>query len=166
METNQIDVQVKISDPATSSNLWRVFHWGPLVALFIIKWVTFITLYCNSMLWPPAESILGFLFTSVFLAFSSLTLFHFFCSLSIGPGFLPAGWGPGDTNAEECLQWCGVCGVQGTKITSLQEVWQMCPQDGSPLPLGQHLCWSQESWTLPGFPGICCVWVLHGHLFS
>jgi len=110
METNQIDVQVKISDPATSSNLWRVFHWGPLVALFIIKWVTFITLYCNSMLWPPAESIPGFLFTSVFLAFSSLTLFHFFCSLSIGPGFLPAGWGPGDTNAEECLQWCGVCG--------------------------------------------------------
>ena len=47
--------------------MWRVFHWGPMVALVIIKWVTLITLYCGSMLWPPAESFAGMMFTVIFL---------------------------------------------------------------------------------------------------
>eukprot|EP00092_Neocalanus_flemingeri_P024016 GFUD01026050.1.p1 GENE.GFUD01026050.1~~GFUD01026050.1.p1 ORF type:complete len:392 (-),score=118.92 GFUD01026050.1:316-1491(-) len=95
------------------SGLSRVFHWGPMVALGIIKWVTLITLYCNTMLWPPAESLYGLVFTATFLGFSSLTLFHFFCSLSTGPGFLPAGWTPPAASAASQLQWCSVC--QGCK---------------------------------------------------
>ena len=51
----------------SSTSLLRVFHWGPMVALFIIKWVTLTTLYCSSMLWPPAESVAGLVFMSTFL---------------------------------------------------------------------------------------------------
>ena len=124
----------------SASGVWRVFHWGPMVALVIIKWITFITLYCNIMLWPPAESLYGLVFTAIFLGmysppclrkslnlssgFSSLTLFHFFCSLSTGPGFLPAGWSPvaqaeaGSPGARtetgiSQVQWCNAC--QGYK---------------------------------------------------
>ena len=40
--------------------------------------------------------------------FSSLTLFHFSCSLATGPGFLPAGWKPGPESVSQ-VQWCAVC---------------------------------------------------------
>lgn len=31
----------------------RICHWGPLVALGIIKWVSLATVYSNTMWWPP-----------------------------------------------------------------------------------------------------------------
>jgi len=89
--------------------LWRVFHWGPLVALGIIKWVTIATLHCSSMLWPPAQSLWGLIFTLLFSVFSSLTLYHFISALSHGPGFLPLKWSPEDASAECQLQFCGQC---------------------------------------------------------
>ena len=49
-----------------AEGLWRMLHWGPLVAVIIIKWVTLATLYCSSMLWPPAHSLWGLVFTSLF----------------------------------------------------------------------------------------------------
>lgn len=103
----------KVSDPCTSSNLWRVFHWGPMLALTIIQWVTLVTIYCASMLWPPANSLAGLLFTTIFLVFSGLTLLHFGCALSTGPGFLVLGWRPIKSSAEAQLQWCSAC--QGYK---------------------------------------------------
>jgi len=51
---------------AAAEGLWRILHWGPMVAVVIIKWVTLATLYCSSMLWPPAASLWGMVFTSVF----------------------------------------------------------------------------------------------------
>ena len=62
-----MEPSTKKQEIGSSTNLWRVFHWGPMVALFIIKWVTLITLYCGSMLWPPAESFAGMMFTVIFL---------------------------------------------------------------------------------------------------
>jgi len=89
--------------------LWRVFHWGPLVALGIIKWVTLATLYCTSMLWPPSESLFGLVYTLLFSCLSSLTFYHFLSALSIGPGYLPPNWRP--DNPEDCsqLQFCSQC---------------------------------------------------------
>jgi len=92
-----------------ASGLWRVFHWGPLVAIGIIKWVTLATLYCTSMLWPPAQSAWGLMFTSLFSCFSSLTLYHFTSALSQGPGFLPLNWAPVNLQARSQLQFCSQC---------------------------------------------------------
>jgi len=101
----------------TMSCLGRVCHWGPLVAITIIKWVTFVTVYCSSMWWPPAESIGGLLYMIIFLIFAGLTMFHFMCAMCDGPGYLPLGWSPpsqsSDRSWESQLQWCDVC--QGYK---------------------------------------------------
>ena len=79
----------------------------------IIKWVTVATLYCSSMLWPPAQSVTGLVFSLVFSCLSSLTLYHFTSALARGPGFLPLHWSP--DNEQDCdqLQFCGQC--QGYK---------------------------------------------------
>jgi len=89
--------------------LWKVLHWGPLVALGIIKWVSLVSLYCNSMLWPPSESVWGLLYTLIFSCLSSLTFYHFFSALCIGPGYLPPNWRPSDQAACSQLQFCSQC---------------------------------------------------------
>ena len=61
------------------------------------------------MLWPPATSLWGLIFTSVFSCLSSLTLYHFSLALTTGPGFLPLQWSPGDSGAQSQLQQCGQC---------------------------------------------------------
>ena len=118
-----------------AEGLWRMLHWGPLVAVVIIKWVTLATLYCSSMLWPPAHSLWGLVFTSVFSCkeshdvtitmiiisvlrvsgFSSLTLYHFTSALCTGPGFLALGWAPASEAERQQLQFCGQC--QGYKVS-------------------------------------------------
>ena len=116
---------------AAAEGLWRILHWGPMVAVVIIKWVTLATLYCSSMLWPPAGSLWGLVFTSVFSCmhsvltlpflshhvsgFSSLTLYHFISALSTGPGFLALGWAPASEAERQQLQFCGQC--QGFKVS-------------------------------------------------
>jgi len=98
-----------------SLGVWRVVHWGPLTAITIIKWITLATLYCNMMWFPPADSIGGFIYTSVFLGFSGLTMYHFFLAMCDGPGYLPLQWKPeGHTDAIlNQLQFCELC--QGYK---------------------------------------------------
>lgn len=80
------------------------------------------------MLWPPSESLWGLIYTLIFscksllcplpsdlrshAGFSSLTVYHFFSALSIGPGFLPANWNPGDSSACSQLQFCSQCQVR------------------------------------------------------
>jgi len=95
------------------SCLGRVCHWGPLVALGIIKWVSLVTVYCSAMLWPPLESLGGLVFMLTFLCCSGLTTFHFMCAMCDGPGYLPLGWSPASSSAdcswETQLQWCVTC---------------------------------------------------------
>ena len=79
----------------------------------IIKWVTVATLYCSSMLWPPAQSVTGLVFSLVFSCLSSLTLYHFTSALARGPGFLPLHWSPDNEQDRDQLQFCGQC--QGYK---------------------------------------------------
>jgi len=99
----------------TGCGWWRLLHWGPLTAIAIIKWIILVTLYCNTMWYPPADSILGFLYTSVFLMFSGLTMYHFFLASFIGPGYLPLGWTPVNKTGDvvKQLQQCTSC--QGYK---------------------------------------------------
>nr|CAD7441074.1 unnamed protein product [Timema bartmani] len=79
----------------------------------IIKIVTFMTVHCSSMWWPPDKSLAGFLHLSVFLSLSGLTLYHFMNAIYLGPGYLPPGWAPENADHTDLLQFCNTC--QGYK---------------------------------------------------
>ncbi|KAK7871167.1 hypothetical protein R5R35_002409 [Gryllus longicercus] len=87
----------------------RICHWGPLTALGIIKCVTFMTVHCSSMWWPPTDTIGGCLNSGIFLVFSLLTLYNFLNAIYEGPGYLPLHWRPEKEEAEEFLQYCNTC---------------------------------------------------------
>jgi len=95
--------------------LFRVFHWGPITAICIIKWISLVTLYCNLRWYPPANSFGGLAFTVTFLVLSGLTLYHFLFAMYDGPGYLPLSWKPDGATDEELLQlqFCHIC--QGHK---------------------------------------------------
>lgn len=67
------------------------------------------------MWYPPAESLGGFLYLLIFTVFSGLTLYHFFCAMFDGPGYLPLGWKPTavggsvDLDLRNHLQTCDSC---------------------------------------------------------
>lgn len=91
----------------------RVCHWGPLVAIGIVVWISLATVFSNTMVWPPMKSWGGMANMIGFLASSCLTTFHFFCAMCDGPGYLPKNWRPENSSDEEYLQYCDTC--QGYK---------------------------------------------------
>jgi len=93
-----------------SSCSWRkIFHFGPLFTLGIIKIVTWSTIHCNSMWWPPSHSVQAFINSTIFIFFSGATLYNFLFSLYIGPGHLPNTWKPDKEKDIANLQFCIVC---------------------------------------------------------
>lgn len=52
------------------------------------------TLYMNSMWWPPNRSLAAFINQTIFLMLSALTIFNFIMASLCGPRFLPLGWKP------------------------------------------------------------------------
>lgn len=60
----------------------------------IIKSITLMTLYMNSMLWPPHLTLGGFLNQSLFLFLSAMTLLNFIMAILQGPSYVPFGWKP------------------------------------------------------------------------
>ena len=60
----------------------------------IIKCISWATVHCNSLFWPPNQSLSGFCNSAFFILLSGLTLYNFFYSLQVGPGFLPLNWKP------------------------------------------------------------------------
>ncbi|XP_022659605.1 palmitoyltransferase ZDHHC6-like isoform X2 [Varroa destructor] len=87
----------------------RLFHWGPLVALGIIKFVFFTCIYLTSWWFPPYESIGGTVNHVMYMIAVGLILYNFLCSVGTGGGFVPKGWKPKDRKAEKFLQYCGLC---------------------------------------------------------
>ncbi|XP_022249705.1 palmitoyltransferase ZDHHC6-like [Limulus polyphemus] len=91
------------------SALKRIFHWGPLIALFIIKSITFSTLYMTSMFLPPLGSLWGCFNHIVFLSLVGCTLYNFFMAMFGGPGFVHFGWKPAKEENLKFLQYCTFC---------------------------------------------------------
>ncbi|XP_076056717.1 palmitoyltransferase ZDHHC6 [Oratosquilla oratoria] len=89
--------------------LKRICHWGPLVALGIIKAVTMATVHCLSQWWPPQKSWGGMVFFSSFMSSSVLTLYFFLQAMYTGPGLLGQNWVPKKEEEKKFLQFCGTC---------------------------------------------------------
>lgn len=92
---------------------WRTFHWGPLMAMSIIKFITFTTIYVTGLWWPPNSSVLAGISHVIYLCLVGLVLYHFLSSMYIGPGYVPLGWRPPQewnvVSPHELLQWCASC---------------------------------------------------------
>lgn len=93
--------------------LWRLFHWGPILALLIVKCITYSTLQVTSMWFAPFSTYSGIFCYAAFLLSVGLTLYNFFCAALIGPGYLPFEWGPENAADSKYLQKCILC--QGYK---------------------------------------------------
>lgn len=89
---------------------WRqVLHWGPLLALSVILTISVVSVKCMVMWWPPFESTGGLVHMLTFLSWVFLTLYNYFLAMMRGPGFVPLGWKPDDTNQCKYLQYCNFC---------------------------------------------------------
>ncbi|XP_018327685.1 palmitoyltransferase ZDHHC6 [Agrilus planipennis] len=86
----------------------RIFHWGPLTALGIIKVVAGTTIYCSELWWPKS-TVGGFINSACFFCGFGLTLYNFLSSVFIGPGYLQLHWKPENENDILYLQYCEVC---------------------------------------------------------
>lgn len=95
------------------TGLWalvrRVIHWGPLVALLIIKWVFFTCIYLTSWWLPPYESVGGTVNHALYMASVGLIMYNFLCSVGNGGGYVPLEWKPEKEEDSHFLQFCGIC---------------------------------------------------------
>ncbi|KAK3870744.1 hypothetical protein Pcinc_024050 [Petrolisthes cinctipes] len=87
----------------------RMCHWGPLIAMGIIKAVTLATVSCLSQWWPPQGSWGGRLVSTSFMSCALLTLYCFLHAMCTGPGNLPPHWIPEKEEDKQYLQYCGTC---------------------------------------------------------
>lgn len=74
---------------------WKQFiHWGPILALTVIFTISWVTIRCHIMWWPPYLSLGGFCNIMVFLLWVTLTLYNYFAACVKGPGVVPLSWKP------------------------------------------------------------------------
>lgn len=69
----------------------RLIHWGPILALFITKFVSLTTIISMSMWLPSNKSLIGFINFLVYCLQLGLMIYNFFNSIFQGPGFAPLG---------------------------------------------------------------------------
>lgn len=81
-------------------DVWRILkklrqliHWGPIIALSIILFISLSTIKCMMMYWPlHAEG--GIINFAIYMVWNFLTLYHYFLAVFKGPGFVPSNWKP------------------------------------------------------------------------
>lgn len=75
------------------SFLRQLIHWGPIIALSIIFFISFATMKCLFMYWPLYADG-GLINFGIFLMWNFLTLYNYFLAAYKGPGFVPYNWSP------------------------------------------------------------------------
>ncbi|CAG2102616.1 unnamed protein product [Medioppia subpectinata] len=91
------------------SPLVRIIHFGPIIALSIIKCVFFTTLWLTSQWLRMTDSFIPFINYLLYYTFIAIVLYNFFSAVFVGPGFVPKGWRPESTQDIELMQFCGQC---------------------------------------------------------
>ena len=60
-------------------------------------------------IWPPLESVMGFLNLLVFFSWNYMSLTNFLQATRFGGGFVKLGWKPEDPSLHKKLQYCPLC---------------------------------------------------------
>lgn len=87
----------------------RLFHWGPLFALTIIKCISFTTLYYTDYWLDLFQSWTSFFNYLIYYSLLAAVLYNFLCAIFFGPGYVPEGWRPALAIDEQYLQYCQQC---------------------------------------------------------
>uniref|UniRef100_A0A131XVN3 Palmitoyltransferase n=1 Tax=Ixodes ricinus TaxID=34613 RepID=A0A131XVN3_IXORI len=87
----------------------RLWHWGPLVALLIVKFIFLTCLYVTSMWLSPYNSLEGTVNHAIYIGWVGTLLYNFFMAVAMGPGFVPLRWRPELPEDEQFLQYCANC---------------------------------------------------------
>ncbi|KAH9390064.1 Palmitoyltransferase zdhhc6 [Tyrophagus putrescentiae] len=87
----------------------RLLHWGPLVAILIIKCVSLTTLYYLVQWSVPLWWWSYLLNLCLYCGLIVTTFFNFFAAVFNGPGHVPRGWRPKRPEDEQYLQYCHTC---------------------------------------------------------
>ncbi|ELT99036.1 hypothetical protein CAPTEDRAFT_181419 [Capitella teleta] len=86
----------------------RLLHWGPLLAFTIIGVITTFTISCHLQWWPVSTAG-GAIDMFFFLLWNTLTLYNLISAAFSGPGYVPNGWKPENSEDTQYLQYCHLC---------------------------------------------------------
>lgn len=86
----------------------RILHWGPLIALSVIAFISTCVVTCH-LVWWPLKSYASVVNLSVLFGWLHIILYNFFRASHIGPGFVQEGWKPDCKDDSIFLQFCNVC---------------------------------------------------------
>lgn len=92
-----------------SHKLRRLLHWAPLIALFIIFFITIVTTNCIIHVYHPFSNLICFMHFLIFLYEFYLIMNNYLTASFIGPGFVPLEWHPELEVDKQYLQFCELC---------------------------------------------------------
>lgn len=95
----------------SSGRLSQIFHFGPLIAIFLISFITSLGFICLVQWWPADmnNDPLSVLHMSLYLTWPIIIFYNYFNAVFLGPGFVPYQWKPENKEAEAKLQYCKIC---------------------------------------------------------
>ena len=91
------------------SEVKRIFHFGPITALTVIKIITFTTLFLTSQWLHFTDSFIAVINYLSYYSFIAIVLYNFFSAVFVGPGLVPLEWQPKDPEDCKYVQYCGQC---------------------------------------------------------
>lgn len=89
--------------------MFRLFHWGPLMALGIIKIVTFTTLSTVPQWCIMTSSWLAMVNYVFYYFLLTSVMYNFLMAIFVGPGHVPPNWKPKTEADQKFLQYCLQC---------------------------------------------------------
>ena len=80
----------------SSGRLSQIFHFGPLIAIFLISFITSLGFICLVQWWPADmnNDPLSVLHMSLYLTWPIIIFYNYFNAVFLGPGFVPYQWKP------------------------------------------------------------------------
>ncbi|KAM5139116.1 palmitoyltransferase ZDHHC6 isoform 2-T3 [Callospermophilus lateralis] len=89
--------------------LKRLCHWGPIIALGVIAICSTMAMI-DSVLWYwPLHTTGGSVNFIMLINWTVMILYNYFNAMFVGPGFVPLGWKPENSQDSMYLQYCKVC---------------------------------------------------------
>nr|XP_060623005.1 palmitoyltransferase ZDHHC6-like [Anolis sagrei ordinatus] len=89
--------------------LRRLCHWGPIIALSVIAICSAMAMI-DAVLWYwPLDTTGGSINFIMLINWTVMILYNYFNAMFVGPGYVPVGWKP--ENSQDCmyLQYCKIC---------------------------------------------------------
>jgi hypothetical protein len=77
----------------SSGTLTQLIHFGPLIAIFLISYITISGLYCLLLWWPPT-TLYSIIHLIIYCTWPIIIFYNYFNAIFLGPGFVPKNWKP------------------------------------------------------------------------